>query len=219
MYIETFQEEDLTAFFTDREGSSASPYMNEDVRSALQLTDTPWVRIHQVHKDRIAVIEDRPEGDVVLEDYDALITNVPGLVLVTVHADCIPVQLYDPDQRVIAAVHAGWRGTALGIAGKAARQMRDRFGCRNIQAYIGPGISLCCFEVGPEVIEAFQERYEACIEGDHVDLKAINRMQLEAEGVRSIQVSDQCTFCSSRFVSYRRDSGTDQRMASGICMR
>ncbi len=220
MYEKTVEEGNIVGFFTDKEGTSPSPYMNMEVREALGLMDFPWVRSHQIHSDEIRYVDSVLE-DTYLEGYDALVTAEPGIALVTVHADCIPVQLYDPDRGVIAAVHAGWKGTALGIAAKAATYMRDEFDCNNIHAYIGPGISLCCFEVGEEVAERFMDYEGACIcfgEKYHVDLKRVNEMQLKEAGVENISVSDSCTFCDDRFVSYRRDGGTDQRMASIIVM-
>lgn len=220
MYIKTVEEGKIRGFFTDKEGTSASPYMNMEVRESLGLMDYPWIRSHQVHSDEIRYINSAFE-DMELEGYDALVTDQAGIVLTTVHADCIPVQLYDPDRGVIAAVHAGWKGTALGIAAKAAGYMRDEFDCQNIHAYIGPGISLCCFEVGDEVAERFMDYEGVCVkygEKYHVDLKKVNEMQLKAAGVENITVSDRCTYCDDSFVSYRRDGGTDQRMASIIVM-
>ena len=222
MYIKTLDKKNLISVFTDRNGSSVSPYMNMEVRRSLGLEEVPWVRTRQVHEDKIALIAEVPDGDIVLEGYDALVTALPDVCLATVHADCTPIQLYDPYKKVIAAVHAGWRGTAKNIAGKTAAFMRDELGCRNIEAAIGPAISLCCFEVGDEVVEAFSE-YKGCMkkygEKYHVDLKTINAVQLSSEGVDKVIASEACTFCNENFISYRREKATDQRMANIICMR
>lgn len=89
---------------------------------------------------------------------DAVITDQPGLLLAVQVADCLPVLLVEPDRRVVAAVHAGWRGTAKRIAEKTVGRMRQEFGCapKRILAVIGPGIHRCCYEVGREVAEAFE---------------------------------------------------------------
>ena len=83
---------------------------------------------------------------------DGLITDIPGLALCIFTADCTPILLYDPVKRCAGAVHAGWRGTAMDIAGKAVRKMAETFGSRpeNICAAVGPCISRCCFETGEE---------------------------------------------------------------------
>lgn len=222
MYIKIFERENLTSVFTTREGSSVSPYMNWDVRRNLGLEDVPWVRTRQVHEDKIALIEEKPESDIVLEGYDALVTMIPDVCLATVHADCTPIQIYDPVKKVIAAVHAGWRGTAKNIAGKTAAFMRDELGCRNMEAMIGPAISLCCFEVGDEVVEAFSD-YRRCMkkygEKFHVDLKTINAVQMSDADVKRVFSSNACTFCNDRFISYRKEKATDKRMANIVCMR
>ena len=117
-YIDGLKDKHIRSFFTTAEGADKTPYDNEAVRAALDMEDIIWVRSRQVHKDCILVIDQKPETDLILDGYDAFVTDVPGVCLITAHADCIPVQLYDPDRKVIAAVHAGWRGTALGIAAR-----------------------------------------------------------------------------------------------------
>lgn len=88
---------------------------------------------------------------------DALVTNCPELLLAVQVADCLPILLVDPGKRVIAAVHAGWRGTAKRIVEKTVGRMRVEFGCKpgDIRAALGPGIHRCCYEVGREVVETF----------------------------------------------------------------
>ena len=90
---------------------------------------------------------------------DGILTDEPGVALVCFAADCTPVLLFDPVRQAIAAVHAGWRGTAQGIAYKAVLRMQEEFGCapEDIRAAIGPCIGRCCFEVGPEVPAAMRD--------------------------------------------------------------
>ena len=115
------------------------------------------VKNHQVHGDLVrpvtrADVLPSPGAPGTVEA-DGLITRTPGLCLTVFSADCIPVLLCDPRKKVAAAVHAGWRGTALGIAARAAEAMIRNFGCRpgDLMAAIGPGISLCCFETHGDV--------------------------------------------------------------------
>lgn len=92
---------------------------------------------------------------------DALITGRPGLLLAVQVADCLPILLADPAQRVVAAVHAGWRGTLGGIVAKTVGRMRQEFGCdpKRMLAAFGPGIHRCCYEVGPEVVEGYEGKF------------------------------------------------------------
>ena len=145
---------------------------------------------------------------------DGLLTDEPDVALVCFGADCTTILLFDPIRQAAAAVHAGWRGTAQGIAYKAALRLQAEFGCRpeDMHAAIGPCIGRCCFEVGPEVPEAMRQALgkdaEAAIEphGEkaHVDLKLLNRVWLERAGVRTIDVCPDCTKCQpERFWSHR----------------
>lgn len=227
----------IEAFFATKEGAADGyPYDRSDVFAELGLEGATPVWPKQVHGDRIAVIERRPAEPLKIADTDGLITDQKGVLLTTVHADCLPVYFFDPQREAIGLVHAGWRGTEAGIAHKAAAELRRVFGCRtqDIRAYIGPGISRCCFETGKEVYEAFAGKYDFMEEtadekvneaGElkyYIDLKDINRRQLEAAGLKreNIAISEHCTCCEPElFCSYRREGGTYRRMGAGICMR
>ena len=115
------------------------------------------VQAHQVHGDRVAVVTSAGTTREELEGYDALVTNVPGVAVGARTADCIPVLMYDPVRRVVAAVHSGWKGTVLKIAAKTLAVMASKYATRaaDIIAVIGPGIGPDSFQVGPEVAEAF----------------------------------------------------------------
>ncbi len=137
-------------------------------------------------------------------------------------ADCIPVLLADERRRAVAAVHAGWRGTAAGIAGRAADAMREQFGSEagDLHAAIGPGIGECCYEVGPEVAAVFgrgEAANDIVAERVHIDLAAENRRQLLEAGVTAerIYASNLCTQClSDDFHSFRRDREASGRLFS-----
>ena len=149
---------------------------------------------------------------------DGLITATPGVALKVFTADCTPILLHDPVTGAVGAVHAGWRGTAMDIAGKAIAAMCREFGCNSgdIRAAIGPNIGVCCFETGPEVPEAMVKTFGRAVEKDirpagdkyYVNLKEINRYALQRSGVCHIEVSDACTACESqRFWSHRVTQG------------
>jgi len=145
---------------------------------------------------------------------DALLENTPGAVVAVRTADCIPILLVDERVRAVAAVHAGWRGTAAGIARRAVDAMRERFGtdAADLHAAIGPGIGECCFEVGPEVAAEFGRAGRV-----HLDLAAENCRQLEEAGVtpERIYASKLCTQClSDDFHSFRRDREASGRLFS-----
>ncbi len=130
------------------------------------------VTLRQRHTDMIQVIdslphagEHEPDGALKLPG-DAVVTNRPGLLLAVRVADCLPLLLVDAKRRVVAAVHAGWRGTLKRIAEKTVWRMRQEFGTnpRDIRAAFGPSIRRCCYEVGCEVVEAYQGTFSYCDE-------------------------------------------------------
>lgn len=152
---------------------------------------------------------------------DALLDNTPGSLLAVKTADCLPIFLIDEKTRAVAAVHAGWRGSAAGIVRNACRALQDRFGSRSehLHAAIGPGIGRCCFEVGPEVGERFRELLPPGSELSRIDLAEVNRTQLLACGVLSERVYTAllCTACGEdEFFSYRRDKEKAGRMFSVV---
>ena len=167
--------------------------------------------LKQIHSASCVTAEGRAG---LLGEGDALIENQPGSVVAVKTADCIPVLLVDERRRVVAAVHAGWRGTAARIVADAVTLMGSRFGTSvgDLHAAIGPGIGECCYEVGAEVAEHFGGQGRG-----HIDLAAANRRQLEESGVtqRRIYASNLCTMCrGEEFDSFRRDREKAGRMYS-----
>lgn len=140
-------------------------------------------------------------------DVDGMITDEPDVVLCTQYADCVPLFFVDPRRRVVATSHAGWRGTAGGMAQVTVERMVSDYGCcrEDILAGIGPSIGHCCFEVDTPVYEAFTKVPvfdDGCFTahaGDkfHIDLWEVNRRFLLAAGVKAenITVTDLCTRC------------------------
>ena len=188
----------------------------------------------QVHSDNVCWMQEagRPEAT------DAVITDKPGLCVCVKTADCIPVLLYDTRKRIVAAVHAGWRGTVARIVQKTIRQMQP-INPEDIHAIIGPGISLEWFEVGDEVYEAFRtagfpmervapskpsreetSRFSPSGETEggrwHIDLWEANRWLLEEEGISDIYIEGTCTRASIDFYSARRETINTGRNYNGI---
>lgn len=189
-----------------------------------------WIWARQVHGTDVGIIKTRVK-EALPEAMDAMVTDRAGLCLTILVADCVPVLLCDPRQGVVAAVHAGWRGTAGLIVKKTADIMREGFGClpQHIVAGIGPSIGPCCFEVGDEVaivIAAAMNGRDGYLSRDPVsgkpflDLWALNMQQLVDAGVEpdNIEVANMCTHDDPRFFSYRRSGGVTGRFGAGIAL-
>jgi YfiH family protein len=156
-----------------------------------------------------------PEGDALLSDRAGVLVGVKT-------ADCVPILLVDPSIPAVAAIHAGWRGSAENIAAAAVSELASRWTTRpgNLRAAIGPSIGVCCYEVGPEVARRFETWNSKLRQAQgpvHLDLRAINEAQLRAAGVANIWKSGECTFClPGRFYSFRREREKAGRMLSFI---
>lgn len=205
--------------------------------SAIGVESSRLVCAQQVHgiNVRRVVPDDAGRGYASFDDAiartDALITQSPELPLAVFCADCVPILLFDPVRRAIGAIHAGWRGTVADIAGQAIRAMSDWFGTNpeDILAGIGPSIGGCCYEVGPEVIDAwisagFDRRERAVARFERrlrFDLWKANTLALIAAGVPAsrIEVQGDCTRCQSdRYFSYRAQGKQAGRFAAIIAL-
>jgi YfiH family protein len=167
-----------------------------------------------------------------VSDTDGLITKDKGICLFVLVADCVPVILYDPVQRAVAALHAGWRGTYKRIVCRGVERMVRTFGSRpeNILAGIGPAISLEQYEVGSEVSGNFHLLFSDPPEvisknpqtgKEHLDLKTANSILLQRSGLKkeNIEISPLCTFSAPEiFFSARRDGIECGRFATGIML-
>ena len=164
---------------------------------------------------------------------DALITNVPGYCVCVTTADCVPVLLYDKKLQVVAAIHAGWKGTVKHIVSNVLEHMNQKFGTQgeDVIACIGPSISLASFEVGDEVYEAFKESgFDMSLISVkkrktgkyHIDLWEANRIELLNAGVpaEQIEVAGICSYIHhDEFFSARRLGIDSGRTLSGIMIR
>lgn len=158
-------------------------------------------------------------------DADASLTSRPGALLAIETADCLPILIVDSARRRVAAAHAGWRGTVARVAQAAVRSLVAAGSePRQLVAALGPSIGPCCYEVGPEVEEAFGEpgrRFFVAGEKErkHLDVAAANRQQLQEAGLleENIERIDFCTRCrEDLFFSYRRDGANAGRMISVV---
>jgi len=171
-----------------------------------------------VHENNVHVVTERL-NEALPDHYDAVVTNIPGTWVGALHADCIPVLLADPSKMVCAAVHSGWGGTLLDVVGATVQTLVSTFKSSpsDIVAAIGPAIGPCCFEVGPEVVSKFEEKYVG-VEGlvvdgpckKHINLQAAIKSSLIAHGISPDKIdtsNNYCTKCDpkNRFFSYRRD--------------
>lgn len=199
--------------------------------SQLGAGDFALQTLKQVHGDQIVIVDqsdtryERPEAD-------GLITAQSGILLGIATADCIPLLIVEPEKRLAAALHAGWRGTLKGISVRAVEALATRWGVdpQRLWVALGPAIGGCCYEVGRDVGEALCQRWKPgsppawrpAGEKGFLDLRAINLIQLEQTGVPREQMLTvgTCTFCaSSAFASYRREGPGAGRQLSVIGWR
>ncbi len=194
------------------------------------------IQLRQVHGNEIHPITKALQpSQVTTLSGDGLFTNLTNRFITIRTADCTPILLFDPVRYVTAAVHAGWRGSVLNIAGKAVQKMVSYFGShpKNLIAGIGPAIHSCCLEVGRDVLEAVHENTphgdlvfhrkegQDGIEKWQLDLVRLNTLQLIDAGLPKSQIAAAglCTSClPNLFYSYRRDKKINGSMFSGIML-
>jgi len=230
---ELFAQHDILALFTLRDGGvSPAPFDSQNFGSGLgdneqnintnldrlitssKLLGMPHQAI-QVHQSHILYCQ----GSGRMHDCDAdiLLSDQPGTALAIRTADCLPLLLVEPISGISAAVHAGWRGTAAGVAKQAVQGMCERGAkVQHILASLGPCIGSCCFEIGADAAIALKNSAESAADfvQDTADLSQINRLQLLECGLSAhhIERINACTACDAeRFFSFRRDAGQTGR--------
>ena len=194
------------------------------------------VKTRQTHTADVRTVSGLNGGEGVLfpapeKPWDGLVTNEPGLLLISVEADCVPVYLYDPENRAVGMLHSGWRGTASEISAKGLEEMKKSFGTDPAKTYaaFGPCISAARYEVGEELIKAFAPAFAADTErlfsplggGKYLlDMKAAIRITLRRAGMPEAQIFDsgKCTCTEEELCSYRRTRSTEERMLTGIML-
>ncbi|MBR5149065.1 MAG: peptidoglycan editing factor PgeF [Bacteroidaceae bacterium] len=202
----------------------------------LGISPEHFILPYQTHSCHVQVIDEtflRLSSDArraLLQDTDAIVTALPGTCLCVSTADCVPILLHDTAHGVVAAIHAGWRGTVGGIVSKVLDIMHSTYGTcgSHVQAIIGPCISLAAFEVGIEVYQAFEQagfpmqqiaQWHPDKEKYHIDLPLVNRLQLLAHDVPQARIHDSriCTYTQHHdYFSARRLGIKSGRILSGI---
>lgn len=218
----------------------------ERVASELGFTLADWTCGEQVHSANIAVIGEHQRGagsldrESGIQDTDGLLTDVPGVMLTSFYADCVPLFFYDPVHQAVGLAHAGWKGTVAGIAGSMVERMLETFGSRSedIVAAIGPSIGTCCYEVDEKVMTHVHDLEKHFLGNEQyspsdwyiakdggksmLNLKEMNRHIMIKAGIlpTHIECTSWCTSCrNDLFFSYRKDGGTTGRMASWIGLK
>jgi polyphenol oxidase len=207
-------------------------HVNENRRrflSALHFENAHLTTLHQIHSNRVHIIEESTDRQEPLEG-DALATRLTDAVLAVQTADCLPILIADPAKHAVAAVHSGWRGTLSRILFNTILEMQRVFESNPAQLLIaiGPGIRACCFEVGAEVADRFNEEYSEC----HLAMPAPSRpgkyfldlgkaleVQMNLAGVAQENRYDLniCTCCNTKdFFSYRAEGQATGRMLAAI---
>jgi YfiH family protein len=187
-----------------------------------RLVSSPQVHgdsVNFIGKDSILGLEERPSG-LVAPPADALATNLCGLGLVIKIADCQSILLVDPQSRIIANIHSGWRGSIRNIAGKTVRYLEERFGLnpKGTLAAVSPSLGPCCAEFVNYRKEIPERFWSYQVRTEYFDFWAITRDQLIAAGIGegNIEFAEKCTVCGkAQFFSYRGEGPTG-RMASVI---
>jgi polyphenol oxidase len=202
----------------------------ELLNKSLRFTNARFIIPLQTHSDVVAMVDQSNYIDT-FENTDALITNLPNLIICIKTADCIPILLFDPVKMIVGAVHAGWRGTGQNIVGKTIKKMEQVYDCvpSNLIAVIGPCISQQNYEVGREVVDnikpllispekaisnAKKTSDKFCLNLKEANNQLIKQAGIDEENIDSLEL---CTYTSSdEFFSARRDGHRTGRMINGI---
>lgn len=209
-------------------GFGTNKWKESDFKKKSLWRDFKLVFLNQIHSNIIHFIDEVPEKSL---RGDAVLTHLHSVLLIIKTADCLPVLIVDESQKVIAAVHCGWKGTCKKVIQKAIHGMRDHYGCHpsSLLVAMGPCIGSGCYEVGEDVRKCFKKddhstdyfQSHSFREGKYLfDLRRANFFQLVNLGVeeKKIFFIDICTHCHKELPSYRRDKNRAGRMLSFIGM-
>ena len=198
-----------------------------DMKLAVGIHDGRIITMRQVHGDQILDVRDRNVKEA--GEGDGMKTREKEAFLGILTADCVPILFVVPEEKIVAVVHAGWRGTLAGIGPKMVRLLESQHGvsASAIEAAMGPAIGPCCYEVQQDVSRPLVERWgkiaELCVEPREgkifLDLRRLNRAILEKAGVPSHKIyrGGPCTSCApDEFFSYRREKKATGRQLSFI---
>jgi YfiH family protein len=220
-----------TMNFTFTRGDNPD-HVHENYRrmaKALGVDVEKMVLSYQTHTTNVRLVTECDAGKGIVKereykDVDGLVTNVPGITLVTFYADCVPLYFLDPVHKAIGLSHSGWRGTVNRMGKATVKKMEESFGTRaeDIIACIGPSICRTCYEVGNEVAEEFRKGFDENYwkeiltvkeNGKYLlDLWKANEIVLLETGIRkdNIQITDICTHCNSDYLFSHRTTGNER---------
>lgn len=207
--------------------------------SALEVDRNKMVYSKQTHTTNLKVVTEKDWGKGIIcprdyDEIDGLLTNVPGTVLVTSYADCVPLYFVDTKKRVIALSHSGWKGTVNRMGQRTVERMKAEFGCRpkDLTAAIGPSICADCYEIGADVAQEFLNAFgcEECREflllrengKFQLDLWKVNQRILEQAGIpkEQISVTDVCTCCNQEYLfSHRASKGKRGNLGAFLALK
>jgi hypothetical protein len=194
---------------------------------ALSLPIRPVISLQQVHGNRTLILDRKshPTRSSLPATADALFTSRNDLYLTVRVADCLPIYVYDADNQIVGLIHAGWRGTLLGIAQRALQAAQAELGLNPAACAVllGPCIKSCCYQISAEVALLFSTNSISCQGQKHyLDLCKVNKEQLLKMGVeeKNIHQVPDCTFCKSDlYYSYRRSQNKNERMYAVLGLR
>lgn len=207
----------------DKSETGTSPAADSGLQHYIAEAGLPNRRVltaMQVHGNRIGIVDVATE----LGSYssnlsaDALLTNRADIYLSIKVADCLPVYVYDPSSRAIGLIHAGWRGSLLGITERTIKEAQNHLGLKPATtiALLGPSIRSCCYEVSSDVGILFPPTAQQNRKGKHyISLQEVNALELKASGIKASNIVDtnQCTFCNpGAYYSFRRTGQRGERM-------
>jgi YfiH family protein len=179
--------------------------------------------LNQVHGDKCCEVSSYSYEDQVKAD--SMFTNEKNILLSITVADCIPILIFDPVNKCIAAIHSGWRGSKLNIVKKTINKLILNYNSlpNQLVAYIGASAGSCCYEIGEDVSKLFDPKFSTLKEGNKFlfDNKAVVLSQLESSGLLSqnIELDSNCTICNSKYHSFRRDGTGSGRMFASIGLK
>ena len=192
------------------------------VCNAFGIAEDALITLKQVHGREVVTIDGSTKPVDGLKG-DGIITDRSDLAIGILTADCLPLLVLEPEARVVAAIHAGWRGLVAGVIEEGIDTMEERFSIKRerVMVAIGPSIKGCCYTVGQDVAGILKDRFAKTphvrMEGDgiHVELASLAVVALKGAGIRegNIEVVGPCTSCDKRLFSYRRDGRTGRQIS------
>ena len=214
----------------------------ENHRRLAQAVGYPYEKLvfsNQVHTTKIHKVTEADCGKGICRDsdivgIDGLMTNVPGIPLMTFYADCVPLYFYDPKQRVVALAHSGWRGTVAGMGRVMVEAMKREYGSEpsDIVCAIGPSICQDCYEISGDVAETFRDAFTEAACADimrddknghyHLNLWKANQYILLQAGITKehLATTDICTCCNPKLLySHRASHGKRGNLAAVIMLQ